>query len=158
LALATFVFVSFTPVVSAGDALLSGRVMETDGFTPRSGVVVALVDAENRLVYRSNATNEDGSFRIDSAPSGGYKLLAETEQGAFLASDDFQLAAGENKPLALKLEPTAPKSNATIAPGQAAGAGSTWWQWVIAGTIVATGLLVVSDAGSTDEPQASDFK
>ena len=155
LALATFVFVSFAPLARADDARLSGRVMETDGFTPRSGVVVALVDAENRLVYRSDASNEDGAFRIDTAPAGGYRLLAETDQGAFLASDDFKLAAGENKPLALKLNPTVRTPNTTIAPGQT-GEGSTWWQWAIAGTIVAAGLLVVSDAGSTDEPAASE--
>lgn len=145
LAIATFVFVSFAPVVHAEQALLSGRVMETDGFTPRSGVVVALVDDENRLVYRSEPTNEEGAFQIDSAPAGSYKLLAETDEGAFLAGNDFQLVGGENKPVALKLTPAAQTSNATIAPGQA-GAGVSWWQWAIAGTIIVLGLLVVSDA------------
>ncbi|NIM64124.1 MAG: hypothetical protein GTO30_21480, partial [Acidobacteria bacterium] len=128
--------------------MLSGRVMETDGLTPRSGVVVALVDDENRLVYRSEPTNEEGAFQIDSAPAGGYKLLAETDDGAFLASNDFQLGAGDNKPVALKLTPAAQASNVTIAPGQA-GAESSWWQWVIAGTIIIAGLLVVSDASES---------
>ena len=135
LAIATFVFASFMPVVHAEQALLSGRVMEPDGITPRSGVVVALVDDENRLVYRSDPTNEEGAFEIDSAPAGGYKLLAETDQGAFLASNDFQLVGGENKPVALKLSPGEQNSNATIAPGQA-GAGASWWQWAIAGSII----------------------
>jgi hypothetical protein len=154
LAIATFVFASIVPVVHAENALLSGRVMETDGFTPRSGVVVALVDDENRLVYRSDPTNDEGAFEIDSAPAGGYKLLAETDEGAYLASDDFKLAAGENNPLSLKLTPRVPGSNATIAPGQAgADPGSSWWQWAIAGTIVAVGLLVVADASeSTGSP------
>ena len=154
LAITIFVFVSFVPVVHAENALLSGRVMETDGFTPRSGVVVALVDDENRMVYRSEPTNEDGAFQIDSAPAGGYKLLAETDEGAFLASNDFQLAAGENKPVSLKLTPAAQTSNVTIAPGQS-GDDSNWWQWVIAGVIIVAGLLVVSDASSTDEQQGS---
>jgi len=154
LAIVTFVFVSFVPVVHAESALLAGRVMETDGFTPRSGVVVALVDDENRMVYRSEPTNEEGAFQIDSAPAGGYKLLAETDEGAFLASNDFQLAGGENQPVSLKLTPAAQTANATIAPGQA-GAQTDWWQWAIAGGIVAIGLVVVADASSSDEPIGS---
>ncbi len=154
LAIATFVFASVVPVVHAESALLSGRVMETDGFTPRSGVVVALVDDENRMIYRSEPTNEEGAFQIDSAPAGDYKLLAETDEGAFLASDDFQLAGGENKPVSLKLTPAAQTSNVTIAPGQT-GADIDWWQWAIAGAIVVAGLLVVSDASTTNEPQGS---
>jgi len=150
LAIATFVFASIVPVVHAENALLSGRVMETDGFTPRSGVVVALVDNENRLVYRSEPTNDEGAFQINSAPAGDYKLLAETDEGAFLASSDFQLASGENKPVALKLTPGGHGSNATIAPGQAgASPGSSWWQWAIAGTIIVLGLLVVANASET---------
>ncbi len=148
LAIATFLFVSFAPVVHAERALLAGRVMETDGFTPRSGVVVALVDHENRRVYRSEPTNEDGAFQIDSAPAGGYKLLAETDEGAFLASDDFQLAGGENKPVSLKLTPAEQTSNVTIAPGQT-GTGTSWWQWAIAGGIIVVGLLVVADASES---------
>ncbi len=154
LAVTTFVFVSFVPVVHAESALLSGRVMETDGFTPRSGVVVALVDDENRRVYRSEPTNEDGAFQIDSAPAGGYKLLAETDAGAFLASNDFQLVAGENKPVSLKLTPAVQTSNVTIAPGQT-GTDTDWWQWVIAGAIIIAGLLVVDDASSTNQIQGS---
>ena len=151
LAIATFVFASIVPLVHAESALLSGRVMEADGFTPRSGVVVALVDDENRLVYRSDPTNDEGAFQIDSAPAGGYKLLAETDTGAFLASDDFTLAGGANKPVALKLNPSAEGSNATIAPGQtgASGSKSSWWQWVIAGSIIVAGLLVVADASES---------
>jgi len=150
LAIATFVFASIVPVVHAENALLSGRVMETDGFTPRSGVVVALVDDENRLVYRSDPTTDEGAFQIDSAPAGDYKLLAETDEGAFLASDDFKLAGGENKPVALKLTPGAQGPNSTIAPGAAgAGPGASWWQWGIAGTIIVLGLLVVSDASES---------
>ncbi len=124
LAIATFVFASIVPVVHAENALFSGRVMETDGFTPRSGVVVALVDDENRLVYRSDPTNDEGAFEINSAPAGGYKLLAETDEGAYLASDDFKLAAGKNNPLSLKLTPGEQGSNATIAPGQAGATSS----------------------------------
>ena len=146
LAIATFFVASVVPVAQARDAMLSGRVMETDGFTPRSGVVVALVDEESRTIYRSEPTNEEGAFQIESAPAGGYKLLAETDQGAFLASNDFKLVEGDNKPVALKLTPGA--SNSTIAPGQA-GAGASWWQWAIAGTIVVLGLLVVSDASES---------
>jgi hypothetical protein len=147
-----FVLVSLAPVGAAENALLTGRVMATDGFTPRAGVVVALVDDENRLVYRSEPTSDEGAFRIDSAPAGDYKLLAETNDGAFLASDDFNLKSGANSPVALKLAAT-PKalegSNVTIAPGQV-GSETTWWQWAIAGVIIVAGLLVVSDASSSE--------
>jgi len=149
LAMATFVFASIVPVVHAENALLSGRVMETDGFTPRSGVVVALVDDDNRLVYRSDPSNDEGAFQIDSAPAGGYKLLAETDEGAFLASNDFKLASGENKPVSLKLTSGAPTSNATLAPGQTGAGGASWWQWAIAGSIIVAGLLVVADASES---------
>ena len=154
LAVATFVFAGLVPLQAADNALLTGRVTESDGFTPRDGVVVALVDNDNRLVYRSEPTGDDGAFRIDSAPAGGYYLLAETGDGAFLASDDFSVAAGANEPVALKLTP-AQNSNVTMAPAQASAGSTSWWQWAIAGTIVVAGLLVVNDAGSSDEQQSS---
>ena len=152
LAVATFAFATPVPIGAAESSVLTGRVMDSDGFTPREGVVVALVDNENQRVYRSDPTSEEGAFEIDSAPAGGYRLLAETDDGAFLASDDFKLDSGKNEPVSLKLTPTAGTPNATIAPG-AAGDGTKWWQWGIAGAIVVTGLLVVSDASeSSDSP------
>ena len=156
LAMAIFVLAGLVPA-AAENALLTGRVMESDGFTPRGGVVVALVDNENRLVYRSEPTSDEGAFRIDSAPAGDYRLLAETDKGAFLASDDFNLKSGENSPVALKLAPVAESSNVVIAPGQT-GADTSWWQWAIAGAIVVAGLLVVSDSSSSDETMASPSK
>ena len=152
LTVAVLAFVTVFPTSAAEDSVLTGRVMDADGFTPREGVVVALVDAENRLVYRSAPTSDEGSFEIDSAPAGGYRLLAETADGAFLASNDFKLASGTNEPVSLKLTPEGQAPNVTIAPGQA-GPETSWWQWAIAGAIIVTGLLVVSDASeSTGSP------
>ena len=148
LTVALLVFATFVPTGAAEGSVLTGRVMDSDGFTPREGVVVALVDNDNRVVYRSNPTSEEGAFEIASAPAGGYKLLAETDEGAFLASDDFKLDAGKNEPVALKLAPAAQVPTATIAPGQTGG-GTSWWQWAIAGAIIVTGLLVVSDASES---------
>jgi len=148
LTVALLVFATFVPTGAAEGSVLTGRVMDSDGFTPREGVVVALVDNENHRVYRSEPTSPEGSFEIGSAPAGGYKLLAETGDGAFLASNDFKLGAGDNDPVALKLTPAAQLPTATIAPGQTGGE-SNWWQWAIAGAIVVTGLLVVSDASES---------
>jgi hypothetical protein len=155
LAIATSVVAGLAPAAAADNStLLTGRVMENDGFTPREGVVVALVDQQKRLVYRSEPTGDEGSFQIDSAPAGDYRLLAETQEGAFLASDRFTVKSGANDPVALKLTPSAKTSNVTLAPGQV-GAETSWWQWAIAGGIVVAGLIVVSDASSSDEPLAS---
>jgi hypothetical protein len=154
LTVALLVFATFVPTDAAEGSVLTGRVMDSDGFTPREGVVVALVDNDNRLVYRSGPTSEEGAFEIDSAPAGGYKLLAETDDGAFLASNDFKLDAGKNEPVSLKLAPAAPIPTATIAPGRTGGETS-WWQWAIAGAIVVTGLLVVSDASESTGSQST---
>ena len=152
LAVATLLIPSIAPVAAADLGSLSGRVTSDDGVTPRSGVVVALVNAESRTVIRSEPTNDEGNFRIGEAPTGDYKLLAETGDGAFLASDHFDLQVGNNRPVALKLTPGQTVPNATIAPGQSAG-GTSWWQWAIAGTIAVVGLVVVADA--SDETNAS---
>ena len=153
-AVATLLVSSALPISAADFGTLSGKVTDNDGITPRAGVVIALVDDTTKTIIRSEPTNDQGVFRIGEAPVGDYKLLAETDNGAFLASNQFDVQAGSNRPVALKLQPADTIPNATIAPGQNTGAGGTsWWQWVIAGTIAVVGLVVVADA--SDESNAS---
>lgn len=157
-AVVTLAFASVAPALAADDAVLRGRVTDLDGISPRSGIVVSLVDPTERNVYRSQPTNAEGAFEIHAAPANGYHLLAETDEGAFLAGADLSIGVGTNPPLALKLAPGQSVPNVTLAPGQAqAGGGTSWWQWGIAGAIVVVGLLVIADSSSDTEPAASRF-
>ena len=139
---------------------LSGRVLAENGSDARAGVVVALVDTKAEKVFRSAPTDARGAFRVDAPAAGRYALLVETPEGAFLASDGLDLAAGKNKPVALALKPakgrqTAPPAEAPPAtPPPTAGLPS-WAKWVIAGGIV-VGAAIVVDAVTSDD-EASDF-
>jgi hypothetical protein len=93
---------------ASSPATFRGRVLDADGVTPRTGVVVALYDARTEVVVRSTPTDARGSFRIEGAAAGSYALLAETPQGAFLAAGEVRLSPGENRPLSLALQPTPP--------------------------------------------------
>ena len=96
------------PRTEASDtALFRGRVVSADGVTPRSGVTVALVDAERGSVFRSMPTDERGVFHLDSAAPGSYTLVAEVPEGAFVAPGTVSLNAGTNPAVALALQPTA---------------------------------------------------
>jgi hypothetical protein len=92
---------------AAGTALFQGRVVSADGVTPRSGVTVALVDAERGSVFRSTPTDERGVFHLDSAAPGSYTLIAEVPEGAFVAQGTVSLDAGNNPAVALALQPMA---------------------------------------------------
>ena len=94
---------------AAGTALFRGRVVSADGVTPRSGVTVALVDAERGSVFRSMPTDERGVFQLDSAAPGSYTLVAEVPEGAFVAQGTVSLDAGNNPAVALALQPMAPQ-------------------------------------------------
>jgi hypothetical protein len=142
------------PVWSAGGALFTGRVLESDRITPRTGVVVALYDAEAEATYRSHPTTVEGVFRIESAPAGSYALLTETPEGVYLGAEDLVLAAGRNRPLALTLSETAPN----LAPAQSSSSGGlpTWAKGVIAGVIGVFGVLLIV-AATEDEDTVTDF-
>ena len=96
------------PRTEASDtALFRGRVVSADGVTPRSGVTVALVDAERGSVFRSMPTDERGVFHLDSAAPGSYTLVAEVPEGAFVAQGTVSLDSGDNPAVALALQPVA---------------------------------------------------
>lgn len=148
---------AFAPAL-AGNAVFSGRVLDSDGITPRSGVVVTLLENENPdRVYRSAPTGDEGSFRIDSAPAGSYALIADTEQGAFLADGALRLQEGANNPLALTLNADARPNFQTGASGSGGGGLAAWAKWTIAGVIGVAAILLVIEATDDNEPNASDF-
>ncbi len=146
------VFVPVRPLAfAAAGASFRGKVVAAGGGAPRAGVVVALVaPSSTEAIYRSSPTDDRGVFRVEGVPAGSYRLLVETPDGTFLASDPVELEAGPNRPVSLALRADPP------AEGGASGAGQSRWQkWVIVGGIV-VGALIVVDA-LTEEDQASPF-
>lgn len=149
-----------TPALSAGSAQFGGRVFQADGVTPRTGVVVALVDAETQQTYRAEPTNAEGAFALAAAPAGTYNLLAETDEGAFLASEAIRLEAGANRALALSLDPSR-SYNGQSTPSSAGGSSGSgmpnWAKGLIAGAIGVVALVVINEAGKDVEEPASTF-
>jgi hypothetical protein len=90
---------------AGASSTLSGRVVAQNGADPRPGVVVTLFEPATERAFHSSPTDAKGAFSIDSAPAGSYSLVVETPEGAFLASDNLQLAPGVNRPLSLALKP-----------------------------------------------------
>src|SRR5262247_3022779 len=82
-------------IFASSSTSLSGRVV-TDGADPRAGVVVTLVEPASEKMYRSAPTDSRGAFTIDAAPAGSYALVVEAPEGAFLASNNVQIAPGVN--------------------------------------------------------------
>jgi hypothetical protein len=141
------------PVWAGTDARLVGRVFDSDGITPRRDVVVTLVDERSQVTFSSQPTDGEGTFTIVDAVAGGYFLLAETSEGAFLAGDRLELQQGANKPLSLTL---------TVAPAQTSPGGAqtglpTWAQWTIAGAIIVTGLFLINEVTEDVEEDVSPF-
>jgi len=135
------------PVLAAGEAQLAGRVFDADGATPRAGVVVTLVDPDTDAAVSSEPTSDEGTFRIEQAPAGTYRVLAEAPEGAFLAADPVDLEPGANRPISLTLK---------LAPAMEGTTGSkmkTWKKWLIAGGIAVGALFLINEV--SDETDAS---
>ena len=148
---------SFSPVVADatdGKAIFSGRVLHENGITPRSDVVVILVHTVdgNERNYRAEPSSAEGGFILDSAPAGSYMLLAETEEGVFLAARRLDLVSGENEPLVLTLEPAEGPALAGLAQQ---GGLPRWAEGLIAGAIAVVAFLLFED--STDSVDSSVF-
>ena len=140
------------------NALFAGRVFQPDGVSPRVGVVVALFDDESGKVFRSQPTDDEGAFSIDSAPAGSYAVVTEAPEGAFMAGEEVQLEQGANRPLSLTLTSTPPAG--TLAPAQASGSKSGLSapvKWGITGGIIIAALFVIDDLSEDKEETASDF-
>lgn len=160
LALATVASLSALPTLGQTLAAFSGRVVDTDGISPRSGVVVALVDTSTQSTIRSAPTGAEGAFVLESVPAGSYALLAETDQGAYLAASSMELAAGENPPVALRLQTSPAGTVPSLAPAQGSsskGGWPTWAKWTVAGGIIVLGLVAFAQVTEDEETPASSF-
>jgi hypothetical protein len=142
-----------TPVSADALGSIWGRVTTAADGNARSGVVVSLMDESASRSYRSAATDERGAFRIDAAVPGRYQLVVEAPEGAFVAAAGLTVQPGDNRPVALSLtakqQGEAPPPPPPPKPGLA-----TWQKWVIAGGI-AVGALLVTDAVTQEESNAS---
>jgi len=146
---------TFAPAIQAGAiASLSGKVFDPDGRTPRTGVVVSLVNDEGTREVRSMPTTEEGSFVIDDATAGEYHLVVETPEGAFVTGASVELTPGANRPVALTLRTNDDFEQPQFAASD--GGLPTWAKWVIAGGIIVGALLVINEINS-DEAPASGF-
>ena len=120
-----------------------------------------LVDETTQATYRSPSTDARGTFRIEGAAPGTYRVLVNAPEGTFLAARDLSVREGANRPVALTLKgrqgapPPAP-SHAPPAPAASSGGLQTWEKWLIAGGI-AVGALLVVDEVTKDEESASAF-
>jgi len=156
LALTTASFV-LTPPVGAGDAaVLMGKVFQADGTTPRTGVVVHLVDPASDRDFRAEPTRPDGAFRVDQAPAGTYRVLAETTDGAYLAEQAVTVEPGANRPVSLTLGAAAPSFQTAPDPTASQSGGlPTWGKWAIAGGIALGALFVINEVTDDEDQPAS---
>jgi hypothetical protein len=139
---------------AAADASFMGRVTGADGLAPRTGAVVALVLGEGDAIYRSEPTDARGAFKVGGAPAGTYRVVVETDSGAFLASDGIALKNGENGPVSLALQPNrqdAPATPPANPPQVRRGGLAPWAKWVVVGGIAVAGAVIINSLGDDDE-------
>jgi hypothetical protein len=150
---AVLAFVVVSPTW-ADNAVFTGKVLESDPPAPKADVVITLVDPASEQTFSSQKTGTDGLFRVDNAPAGSYRVVAETPEGAYLAADAVDLSAGQNRPVSLTLSGAAPNYQSTAGAGgqQAQGGGlPTWAKWVIVGGIVVIGAAAVASVTDDDD-------
>jgi hypothetical protein len=138
----------------AATASLGGRVVGLDGISPLAGAIVRLVGEDGTSVGHSRPTGADGAFAIEPAPTGTYRLLVETAEGAFLAPEPVQVAAGANPAVALSLQA---RPSFQFEPGFGSGALPTWGKYLIVGAIAVGGLFVIHQVSEDEEEDASPF-
>lgn len=143
------------PGLAADAAVFSGRVVDKDGFLPRTDVVVRLVETSTEQTWASAPTGDEGAFRIESAPAGSYAVLAETAEGKYLAGENVQLAAGENTPVQLALDPGV--QPVVLAPGQTRSTLPAWAKGVIAGVMVIAAVALFDSAQETEASKGAPF-
>ena len=142
-----------TPLLATDFGTLSGRVVTIDRQAFAETVTIVLVNPETMEEVRSSPTNAEGSFRFD-APAGRYVVLAETEAGAYLASESFTVVAGVNPEILLTLDSTL---QPTADLGQQGTGLATWAKWLIVGGIVVGAALVIDSATEDTEAPGSPF-
>lgn len=146
------------PVSGWPASSLHGRVVQSDGATPRNGVIVALVDDEGREIARSRPTDDAGTFRIENAPSGRFSVLVDSGEGAFLGADPVELRPGQNPPLSLRLGAGGPNFERDHGFGSSRSRFPQWGKWAIVGVLGIAALFVVDElTEDQEELPASPF-
>jgi len=136
--------------------VFSGKVFGAEGSTPREGVVVRLVGETPDSSYSTDPTGADGAFRLEGAPPGSYRVLAEAREGAYLAADGFQLQPGANQPVALTLGDASPNQQTADQTSTTGGTSTkqglpTWAKWTIVGGIAVIALWAIDSVTDDDE-------
>ena len=143
------------PLAGQPATVFSGKVLGAGGTSPREGVTVRLVGATPETSYAAQPTGGDGAFRLEGAPPGSYRVVAEAAEGAYLAADGFELAAGANHPVALTLAQASPSfqtTGSTTTGAAPAGGLPTWAKWTIVGGIALVALWAI-DSVTEDEDE-----
>lgn len=140
-------------VLAEPASVFSGKVLDAGSADPRSGVVVRLVGSSPEAAYAAAPTGSDGAFRLEGAPPGSYRVLAETDEGAYLAADGYELASGPNRPVALTLGAASPSYQTTATGTQPSSGLPTWAKWTIVGGITLIALWAI-DSVTDDETEA----
>jgi len=147
-----------SPATFAGNSgAFRGRVLHGDGVTPHEGVTVRLIDPRTEQDFPSTPTSEDGGFSIEEAPTGEYRVLVETPEGAYLTSNSVRLQSGENRPVTLALNTFGPDYQTQQGLGGGGSGLGTITKWIIVGVIVVGALFVIDELTEDNEVDASPF-
>jgi len=137
---------------------LSGTVFDHTGGRPRAGIVVALVDPANEIRFASEPTGADGRFVVNGAPAGRYAVLAEADEGAYLAASDLRWNADADTEILVSLAPAVQDDDEGDAtpPSQSQSAGMpTWGKAVLAGVLTITGVVLIEEVSEDTDEAAS---
>lgn len=145
----------FGSVAAEPPTVFGGKVYGADGTSPRDGVVVRLVGVSPESSYGAAPTGADGSFRLEGAPPGSYRVLAEAEEGAYLAADGFELAPGANRPVALTLGAASPNDQTTATTASPQKGLPAWAKWTIVGGISLVALWAIDSVTEDEEELAA---
>lgn len=80
-----------------------GRVLQLPTETPVPGALVVLLDGQGRDVARA-ATSATGGYTLTAALAGRYRVAVRQIGWQAWTSSPFELAAGETRPLVLRVE------------------------------------------------------
>ena len=98
--------------LSAQNALVSGRVVDSQGASVTKAMVTLTNSATNFVVHAE--TNNDGYFQMPPVLPGGYQLKAEATGFAVFELTGITLEVQESKVVTLELHPAATHETVTV--------------------------------------------
>ena len=159
LVMTVLALMTVVPAVAEDGAVFNGKVYGSSAADPMSGVVVTLVEPTSETTYSSQPSMDDGTFRVEGAPAGSYRVVAETKRGAFLAGTPVSLAPGKNQPVALTLGQVDTQTSQSTGGSQSQSGLPKWAKWTIVGGIAVIALIAIDNItdDTDDEPDVSPF-